>query len=301
MRWATTETITFALLVMAAGHDCGDDMMQFLVTQCHFTRSDSLLQLYRLGKVNAVVTLWNRGLYDPHLMNDIVGRDDAGTFRKIYTKGIIPKNAITKPGCRDVLLSLGHEFNMDSVLEYLEHPESMTVTSLTQMLQSGVLKRTLNINETSIGELGIVFFERMMYPAAGWVCDNGGSIDQERIDHLFTRVSIDELIGSGMMPSSECLKRLNPKRLRQVYSYQCSECDKLTTSVCTECEYTRFCSPTCVQKGSYRHRVFCMSLSDDDDEMGEIGMTLYDDDDEMGEMGEMNTDNFLRSVSISAA
>jgi hypothetical protein len=58
------------------------------------------------------------------------------------------------------------------------------------------------------------------------------------------------------MPSPRVLADLPDSTLHLVYTYQCSECDALTSRRCSGCNLTRFCSAACRSKGA-RHTPFC--------------------------------------------
>lgn len=250
--WASTNVVTVAMV----NHAQHDEMLHCLADRCDI-RECHLYELYMSGKVDLLIKLWKRGTRNDNILGLVMQQDDERTLRAIYTPGCFITQTTSNSKCFAALLDMGHAFGMQSIRTYLEN--DMTVYATNHFITDGTFKRTLGIDAVDLTSLASGCLHLRFFKAVVWSVKHGAELDQSKVDAAFRNPSgVSILLDGDIMPSVDSLQQMTTDTLRLVYAYQCSECDRLTSRVCKGCNYTRFCSPECEEKGT-RHIPFCHS------------------------------------------
>ena len=230
------------------------------------TQVKGMTYLYRIGKVDQVILLWDRGFRENKLVHDVVVGDDHEALGKIYDPNLILPDCILQyPQCAHALMDLGHGFSSSNIHVYLGEVDKINMGVLDRLITT---QRVMLRGEVVISQSDLMNKVSMSghFPTLVWLIAQGFPCPpQHVIDETYKRfdnVSVKALLDANIMPTYDILKDLTPGCLRVIYGYQCSECEVLTTQKCSKCKVTRFCGEKCRLKGAPRHGPFCRETSE---------------------------------------
>ena len=257
--WIPHMDITFDMIVCACeGNDTR--VAEALVDAYDVSLGCDLRALYTHRADDIVVRLWKRGARDAKLIEPLVKDDNARLLMQVYSpECIIPAAAIFAPGCSQALLDAGHVFDECTVRLYLACRGSMSMSTMRKLLSSGAFVG-VGMSAVDMPGLCVDLLRNGFFAAYAWMLEQGiPGAPQHVVDSVYVTQPGDMLrlmLDAGNMPSPRVLADLPDSTLHLVYTYQCSECDALTSRRCSGCNLTRFCSAACRSKGA-RHTPFC--------------------------------------------
>lgn len=260
---ATPVVVSFQMVKYAARVDA-DGVLARLADRCDVASCD-LPYLYQLEKIDALLGLWARGARSTKLIEAVVKDNNSRLLRKLYgPECIVPAAAIFSPTCAKALLDMGHAFDSPTIRLYMECRGSITRPIVEHLLRTGGFA-VVGIDADNLDELASGLLRAGMLVGFTWVLRNGGGgTAQELVDAMYVSEpssKLTVLLEHDVMPSPGVLGSLSGTTLRLVYTYQCSECDTLTSARCAGCDNTRFCSPACREK-AIRHTPFCKPVDE---------------------------------------
>jgi hypothetical protein len=230
------------------------------------THIKGLTYLYRIGKVDQVVLLWDRGFRENKLVHDVVVGDDSEVLGKIYDPHLIfPDCILQYPQCAHALMALGHRFSTQNLHVYLGEVDKINMGVLNRLIST---QRVVLRGEVVTSHSDLMDKVSMCghFNTLVWLVSQGlPRPSQHLINETYKRfdnVSVKTLLNANIMPTYDILGGLSPGCLRVIYGYQCSECEVLTSRKCPNCNVTRFCGEKCELRGAPRHGPFCCEKSD---------------------------------------
>lgn len=257
--WIPHMDITFKMILRAC-EGCAANVAEALVDAYDISRGFDLRALYMHRQDDILLRLWKRGAHDEKLIGPLVKDDNAYLLKQVYSpECIIPTAAIFAPACSQVLLDAGHVFDACTVRLYLACRGNMSMITMQKLLGSGAFVG-VGMSAVDMHGLCVDLLRNGFFIAFTWMLEQGiPGAPQGVVDAVFDTHPADMLrvlLDAGTMPSPRVLADLPDSTLRLVYTYQCSECDALTSRRCSGCNLTRFCSPECRRRGA-RHTPFC--------------------------------------------
>lgn len=253
--------------VLCAAEFSSLEILGILLDHIRFTPTQikGMTYLYRIGKVDQVILLWDRGFRENKLVHNVVIGDDDEVLSKIYEPHLILPDCILQyPQCAHALMKLGHRFSSSNLHVYLGEVDKINMGVLNRLISS---KRVILSGEVVVSHSDLIDKVSMSghFSTLVWLISQGLPRPSQRlIDETYKRfdnVSVKTLLNANIMPTYEILKDLSPGCLRVIYGYQCSECEVLTSHKCSKCKVTRFCGEECRIKGIPRHGPFCREES----------------------------------------
>jgi len=252
--------------VLCAAEFSSLEILGIILDHIRFTPTQikGLTYLYRIGKADQVILLWDRGFRENKLVHDVVMGDDNEVLGKIYGPNLILPDCILQyPRVAHTLMDLGHRFSSSNIYVFLGEVDKINMGVLNRLISTRrmVLRGEVVLSHSDLANKVCI---SGIFPTLVWLISQGfPRPPQHVIDEAYKRfdnVSVKTLLNANIMPTYDILKDLSGC-LRVVYGYQCSECEVLTPQKCSTCKVTRFCGEKCQLKGAPRHDPFCREKS----------------------------------------